>query len=176
MKKVKLIYLVLFICCGYSLSINAQVKLLYHSIGNGSFVISGDKYISSGTIGQNVIGITSNGFHSNNIGFWYQYENIITDIIKSDYTEIPDDFNLFQNYPNPFNPTTTIKYSLPKEIYVNIIIFDILGREVATLFSDTQKAGNHIVEFNASLLSSGVYFYRMKAGEFMTIKKMLLSK
>jgi photosystem II stability/assembly factor-like uncharacterized protein len=85
-------------------------------------------------------------------------------------------FTLEQNYPNPFNPSTKIKFSLPANGHTSLKVYDILGREVSTLLNEEFKAGEHEVEFNAENLPSGVYFYRIKAGEFTDIKKMLLLK
>jgi hypothetical protein len=89
---------------------------------------------------------------------------------------IPKNFTLSQNYPNPFNPSTQITFSLPKASDVKLVVFDILGREVATLVNGFKQAGTHSIEFNASSLSSGVYFYRLESGTFTDTKKMLLLK
>jgi len=91
----------------------------------------------------------------------------------------PETFSLSQNYPNPFNPSTVIKYSIPTDVKsemsnVKIVVYDILGKEVATLVNAEQKAGNYEVTFNASKLSSGVYFYKLKCNEFFNTKKMVL--
>ena len=96
----------------------------------------------------------------------------------------PKEYALFQNYPNPFNPSTTIEYSLPSvetrrgvsSTNVSLIIYDILGREVATLVNQKQKAGNYEVVFNASHLASGTYFYRLVSGDFSKTKKFILLK
>lgn len=89
---------------------------------------------------------------------------------------IADRFILEQNYPNPFNPATYINYSIPSDEFVTIKIFNIIGKEIATLVNSYQKAGNYSVEFNASDLSSGIYFYTISAGSYRTTKKMILSK
>jgi len=93
------------------------------------------------------------------------------------------DFKLFQNYPNPFNPTTVIKYSVPQQTTqrvastnVTLIVYDILGREVATLVNKEQKGGNYEVIFNSKNLSSGLYFYHLQSGSFIESKKMILLK
>jgi hypothetical protein len=86
------------------------------------------------------------------------------------------DYNIEQNYPNPFNPVTTIRYQLPKESNVVIKIFDILGNEIYTLVNEEKPTGIYEVSFNASNLSSGVYFYRINAGDFNSTKKMILIK
>lgn len=88
----------------------------------------------------------------------------------------PKQFALAQNYPNPFNPITMIRYELPERADVTLKVYDILGREVATLVNAGQGQGAYQVPFNASNLASGVYFYRLKAGSFMQTKKMLLVK
>ncbi len=85
-------------------------------------------------------------------------------------------FILSQNYPNPFNPTTTINYAIPKSSFVTIKVYDLLGNEVAALVSGMKASGNYKVEFNASKLSSGVYFYRIQAGSFVKTKKLILLK
>ena len=90
------------------------------------------------------------------------------------YNNIPNENLVSQNFPNPFNPSTQIKYNLPKEGFVMINIYDVLGNEVATLVNEEKTAGSYEIEFNASQLSSGVYFYTLKVGEFIQSKKMIL--
>lgn len=85
-------------------------------------------------------------------------------------------FALQQNYPNPFNPTTTIRYSLPQNSFVSIKVYDIAGKEIATLANEEQSQGNHNIEFNASNLASGIYFYRIQTGNYTDTKKLILLK
>ena len=85
-------------------------------------------------------------------------------------------FSLSQNYPNPFNPVTTIHFMIPKSELVTIKVYDTLGKAVATLVNETKNAGEYNVSFNTSHLASGVYFYRITAGEFIDTKKMVLVK
>jgi len=101
----------------------------------------------------------------------YKYSNEV-------FVEIPglSDFTLYQNYPNPFNPNTKIKYSVPQPSDVNIKVVNILGNEIATLVNKEKPAGSYEVEFDASGIPSGVYFYQLKAGSFVETKKMVLMK
>ena len=95
---------------------------------------------------------------------------------KDELNRIPTNYVLQQNYPNPFNPSTTIKYSIPKQSNVTIKVFDLLGSEVTTLIDREQLRGNYEVEFDGSDLTSGIYFYRLKAGDYVETKKMILLK
>jgi hypothetical protein len=88
----------------------------------------------------------------------------------------PTEFVLEQNYPNPFNPSTVISYRLPVISKVTLKVYDILGREVVTLVNEEQPAGNYEVEFNSKAISSGIYFYTLQAGSFISTKKMILLK
>ncbi|HTP13827.1 MAG TPA: T9SS type A sorting domain-containing protein, partial [Bacteroidota bacterium] len=83
-------------------------------------------------------------------------------------------FALEQNYPNPFNPTTVISYTLPVNSHVTLMVYDVLGREVQTLVNERQDAGSHTVAFAAGALSSGVYFYRLQAGNYVAAKKFIV--
>ncbi len=91
-------------------------------------------------------------------------------------SNIPYTFELNQNYPNPFNPTTQIKYSVAERGNVSLKVYDMLGREVATLVNTTKNAGSYEINFNASSLASGVYIYKIQAGNFIDSKKMMLLK
>ncbi|MDD3558424.1 MAG: T9SS type A sorting domain-containing protein, partial [Melioribacteraceae bacterium] len=89
----------------------------------------------------------------------------------------PEKFHLSQNYPNPFNPSTVIKYSIAgQQEFVTLKVFDVLGREIATLVNKKQSPGNYSVTFDARELSSGVYFYQLTAGKAKETKKMILSR
>ena len=89
---------------------------------------------------------------------------------------VPTAFVLYQNFPNPFNPTTTINFALPKASQVSLKVYDLLGKEVATVVDGFMEAGEQSVPFNASELSSGTYFYCLTAGEFTAVRKMVLLK
>lgn len=105
----------------------------------------------------------------------FQYIWPTTDV-PNDKIQIPSDFVLSQNYPNPFNPSTKIGYNLSTNSFVTLKVYDILGREIETLVNEEKSIGNYEVEFNASNLPSGTYFYRIAAGDFIETKKMILVK
>jgi hypothetical protein len=89
---------------------------------------------------------------------------------------VPKDYKLEQNYPNPFNPETHINYSLPKDGFVNIAVYDVLGNIIQTPVNEYKNAGNYGFVLNSSNLSSGIYFYTLKSGNFANTKKMMLVK
>ncbi len=89
---------------------------------------------------------------------------------------LPSEYSLEQNYPNPFNPTTTIRYSIPENGFVILKIYNAIGQEVVTLINEIKHVGNYNLQFNASSLPSGIYFYQIKAGKFVETKKMILLK
>ena len=105
---------------------------------------------------------------------YYDGEILITDV--GDLPGIVEAYALEQNYPNPFNPSTIIRFSIPEQTNVTLKIFNSVGQEVASLFNGEVSAGNHEVNFNASALSSGVYFYRIQSPSFTETKKMILIK
>lgn len=96
--------------------------------------------------------------------------------VEDNNQAIPNLFTLSQNYPNPFNPYTKIQYSVPTFCKVSLKIFDVLGREVEILIDEEKKPGVYTVEFNANKLASGVYFYQLRAPNFVSTKKLLLLK
>jgi hypothetical protein len=105
-----------------------------------------------------------------------QFTTIRTTSIEQLGSGIPKEFALAQNYPNPFNPTTTISFSLPSKSFVLLKVFDIMGKEVATLVNEEMSAGSYSQLWNAVSMSSGIYFYRLQAGSLTEIKKLILFK
>ena len=101
--------------------------------------------------------------------------NSIIDV-KQVGTEIPSKYSMKQNYPNPFNPVTKISFDIPKKSFVSLKIYDILGKEIKTLVSEEKSAGKYIVDFDASYLSSGVYFYKLESGSFAETRRMIVLK
>jgi len=91
-------------------------------------------------------------------------------------TELPTEYSLLQNYPNPFNPTTTIQFAIPKDEYVKLVVYDITGKVVKELVNGYKSAGRYNVEFNASGYASGMYYYKIEAGAYKNVQKMMLMK
>ncbi|MBU0472967.1 MAG: CotH kinase family protein [Bacteroidetes bacterium] len=100
----------------------------------------------------------------------------VTSVEENEYTSIPQNYSLSQNYPNPFNPSTVISYRLPVASKITLKVYDVLGREVASLVNKVQPAGNYSITWDASQNTSGVYFYRMQTGIFNKTKKLVLMK
>lgn len=116
------------------------------------------------------------GAHPTVVGGQGLFEYTFTGVGVGNNNGVPDKFSLSQNYPNPFNPVTTINYELPTVNYVSIKVFDLSGKEIASLVNETKSAGSYSVNFDAGKLSSGVYVYKISAGEFNAEKKMILVK
>jgi hypothetical protein len=102
--------------------------------------------------------------------------NIVTEVNENSFSETPSDFVLKQNYPNPFNPGTHISWRSPMGSWQTLKVYDLLGREVATLVDEYKRAGSYQIEFDASGLPSGIYFYKLQAGSFIQTKKMIVIK
>ena len=109
-------------------------------------------------------------------GVWRRSLSELTTSVKQINSDSPVCFTLNQNYPNPFNPTTIIKYQIPKSSFVSVKVYDLLGNEIATLVNKEQTAGSYEVEFAASGLSAGIYFYRLRTDNYGQTKKMILLK
>jgi subtilisin-like proprotein convertase family protein len=109
------------------------------------------------------------------VGWGLRFNGAVTNI-EPISGNIPNKFQLYQNYPNPFNPATTVRFDLAKNSDVKIKIYDILGRDVKTLVNEFKNAGTYEVKFDASNIASGTYFYKIEAGDFVDIKKMVLVK
>jgi hypothetical protein len=124
-----------------------EFRLYRKALANGDISYSYNKDVACGLI----VGLTNQG-------------------------SVPDKYQLLQNYPNPFNPVTKISYALPKNGYVLLKVYDMLGREVITLVNEVKTAGNYTVDFNAENLTSGAYFYRFESNGFTDTKKMLIIK
>ncbi len=101
----------------------------------------------------------------------YEYSNVVEASINA-----PNKFELAQNFPNPFNPTTKISFSVPSNSNVKLTVYNLLGQEITTLVNGFMKAGSHTVEFNATNMNSGLYFYKLESNGLTQVKKMMLLK
>jgi|WetSurMetagenome_2_1015567.scaffolds.fasta_scaffold31945_2 hypothetical protein len=165
--------------------INSRVKTYYSSYSNPSTGGGSDISKFAKNIGYLYYNHNYCGIHAQDYTYVWLMGGVVngqvfgdttltnTNIIK---TIVPDKFALFQNYPNPFNPKTSIKYSVPSIQYIRLNIYDILGKEVATLVNEKQSPGTYEVLFDGSMSPSGVYFYKLTAGDFSETKKMLMIK
>jgi len=115
------------------------------------------------------------GFDGANKKLYFDRYGAITRVSNNE-TVVPEKYSLGQNYPNPFNPETKIDFTIPKNSFVSIKIYDITGKEISTLVNTDMKKGSYTVDFNASNISTGVYFYKITSGSFTDTKKMILIK
>ena len=157
------------------------VTVRYNSSGNAEWIARYSTIDSSSTYPE--------GIEIDDVGNVYvvgksrrQYANTlikyvqITTSVNKDESRIPSSFSLLQNYPNPFNPATVISFELPVTSNVSLKIYDLLGREVADLVNEIRSAGSYKAQWNAANMPSGVYFYRLQAGEYVETKKLVLMK
>lgn len=153
----------------------SQNQIPYGVISSGGGKVSGTTNIVTFSLGEPVIGKVAGSTNIAVIGFWDVYQQELLTTVE-DEKPLPIEFKLEQNYPNPFNPSTRITYHLPKTANVELKVYDVLGNEIATLVDEVKPAGYYEVEFDASLISSGVYIYKIIAGDYSYSRKMILLK
>jgi len=125
--------------------------------------------------GNNFFGASSsNEFYVDN--YYYNPDTSWVTGVTQNGNNVPSEYALSQNYPNPFNPSTKINFAIPTTGLVTMKVYDVLGKEVATLINEVKNPGNYIVEFDGSNLSSGAYFYKLQVGDFSSVKRMVLVK
>ena len=161
--KMTLILFVLSYLLSFSQHLEAQIVIPHSILSSGGGVASNGRYQIVGTVGQPMVGVIGNSTHTSSTGFWSFSIHLITSVEQIPGTVIPKEFHLAQNYPNPFNPSTTIQFALPGQAEVTIRLYDLLGREVATLVNEEYQPGEYKLLFEAGELASGVYFYRIRA-------------
>ena len=157
-------------CLAYNGVASNYVGVFYEGLFPGGFVAG--KVVNIGVPFESIYpDSVRNLFMGRVVAFFEKPTNA-----KQTRESLPTNFSLFQNYPNPFNPTTTIRYQLSGESKLTLRIFDPLGQVVATLIDGIVQAGEHVAVFDGKSLASGVYFYRLQAGEFAETRKMILTK
>ncbi|MFA6598371.1 MAG: SBBP repeat-containing protein [Ignavibacteriaceae bacterium] len=170
-----------------SLGINDIFIAKYDNAGNfiwarqagGPYIDDGKGISVSESGGVFVTGMygSNTKFDGVDLNYWGGYvTKLSTATGVNDKTEQPTAFMLSQNYPNPFNPSTVINYQLAVSSYVTLKVYDVLGNEAATLVNEVKQAGKYDVEFNAKNLTSGIYFYQLKAGSYSATNKLILMK
>ncbi len=160
--------------CRWKIFPTASVKSLYSLYSD--LLEQGSYFVSATGISSDGRYITGYGYNSQTgkTEAFLLDTQATTDI--SDRSQIPAEFKLYQNYPNPFNPSTVIKFSIPYQSYVTLKVYDLLGKEIVTLLSEKLSAGEYQMDFTAENLQSGLYFYKLTAGNFNEVKKMILMK
>lgn len=180
MKSKVFILFLFFIFLLFNLVFGAGEKIPWWSVnGGGNIYSSSTNYKLCGSIGQSVTGEAVGTYH-NYAGFWTPWV-VATDVEEEKQVAVPKEFSLSQNYPNPFNPHTVIEYALPKESKVKIVVYNILGQKVRVLKDEIEKEGYKRViwdgrDDSGSEVASGIYFYRIVAGDFVKAKKMMMVK
>ena len=127
-------------------------------------------------VGTNKVRFVAKSGFGNNLYIDNITSGTATGVGGTPITLLPEKYSLEQNYPNPFNPTTTISFSTPKQGLVTLKVYDVLGKEIATLVNGIKPAGIYNVDFDASNFASGAYFYKLETAEFTDIKRMILIK
>jgi hypothetical protein len=171
--KITIIFISFAVALILTEKVMAQYAIKQSVLGNGGTALNNGGHRLVGTVGQPGIGRVSSAIDIHKAGFWYQAGNVVTSI-ESMSNFLPDEFSLEQNFPNPFNPSTTIEFSLPKPAFVTLKVYNLLGEEVATLVAEQRPAGIHRFYWNVRGLASGVYLYRLEAGNYVQSKKLIL--
>jgi photosystem II stability/assembly factor-like uncharacterized protein len=156
-----------------------NIGSVFCSTNNGADWLDASSGLPHDSVNFGVNSLTLNGTNllvgTNTKGIWSRPLSELTGVSKEEI-KLPKDFILSQNYPNPFNPGTIISYSLPSSSNIKVIVYNSLGQTIKTLESGYKTAGNYSIYFNASNLPSGIYFYKLEAGQFTQTKKMILLK
>lgn len=170
--------------CACGVEANGQL-MRFGAAGASSGIARGEKFGMRSLVGQASAGIPVNDNLRHGVGFWFADPEIkipnSTEDTETEPLDLPARFELHQNYPNPFNPTTTIEFDLPVAATVRVEVFNILGQRMAMLVNELRAAGRHKVTWNArddagGQASSGVYVYRIVAGDYVRTRTMTLVK
>lgn len=167
--KISMIFILLILSSTY-----AQYQLSRSVIAGGGAKMIGAQNAVQGTIGQTFVGRAC-GTYCIGSGFWYDFPAQESRILPA-ADELPREFRLEQNYPNPFNPSTIIRFALPQQVYLSLKLYDLLGREIKSLAEGEFPAGCYNILLESHGLTSGSYFYRLQAGNFVAQRRLLLLK
>ena len=172
--QIKTLFPALILVSNVVLSQNASIT--WYSLDMGYGELKGGNTAIQSVIGQSFIGIMQHDNTQVISGFFADtlFGGTLVDV--KNVAGLPSHFSLDQNYPNPFNPSTTIHFELPKESHITLKVYNMLGQEVLTVLDEEKVAGRYDVRIDGSSLSSGVYFYRLVAGDYISVKKFVLLK
>jgi hypothetical protein len=168
--------IVMFVILLFFQSASAQYAIPRSVFGSGGASLSSSTNKLVGTLGQPLIGTMSGTSNRHFAGFWYAQGYQLTSVEEKPAEELPVEYQLQQNYPNPFNPSTTIRFSLPQRSHVTLKVFDVLGKEVATLVDAEMEAGEHSIPFTAEGIHGGVYIVQMSADKVIQRVSIVLVK
>ena len=172
----KTIYIILLLLASAAPAL-AQFAVRGLNTTGGSGVLTGSDFTVAVTLGQAVAGTSSNADFSAAFGAGAPGGTTPTGVeVAPVDAEVPGEFRLDQNYPNPFNPETTIAFTLPRAGHVTLAVYNALGQQVAVLAAEARPAGRYEATWNAVGLPSGLYFYQMRADDFLAVRKMVLIK
>jgi hypothetical protein len=183
MSKYLLILVGVFLALGQSVDqTNAQVLMPAYVTGAGASQTSDGQLAIVGTFGQPMVGAVGNNSQMHRAGFWIRIASgLPSSVERLEGSELPRDYKLDGNYPNPFNPTTTIRFSIPEQAPVRLVVYDMLGKVVAVLADKEMAAGEYRVSWDArdgvgNSVSSGSYLYRLESTNYASVKVMTLLK
>jgi hypothetical protein len=180
----KIIFILICICLIISLASSSSraYQISRNTLNQGGAVwLPQSSFKLCSSAGQYLAGMQTGASMRVHAGFWNPWVSWVVDVKEEDYSLQPIRFDLKQNYPNPFNPITVVEYTLPKSSQVRIQIYNILGQRVRLLVDEWQETGGKKVEWDGKdddgiEVGSGIYFYRVTAGDFVDCKKMTLIK
>lgn len=175
MRKLFVKYIIILVLSALT-PLYAQYQMHGSAISSGGGPSSGTSYSLGSTLGESLTGPSSNTANRLYTGFWYVLSQNAVSGIEEGENGLPKEYKLEQNYPNPFNPSTVIKYQLPFSGQVTIKIYNVLGKEVATIIDGEKEAGYHQIEFSGAKLASGIYIYRLETANYISVMKMILMK
>jgi len=166
--------LLIFMLALFSYESVSQYNINASVLGGGGGVIEGNGFRVVSTLGQTFVGSTVSTGLRLHTGIWHQYD-IVTSVQRVT-DERPSEYRLEQNYPNPFNPSTTIGFALKEQSDVVLVVYNVLGQKVLELVNEELSAGRYEIYFDAGSLPSGIYIYRITAGNYAAVKRMILLK
>jgi hypothetical protein len=151
---------------------NTQTTVARYVLSNGALNTSGGTKVVRGTVGQPAAGAVVGPTRDAQVGFWYVFKGEVIGVNNLP-TQLPTTFRLLQNHPNPVRSQTTIRFDIPEQSHAKLRIFDIQGRVVTTLLDESLSPGEYSILLRPTNLAAGIYWYRLEAGNFVQIRKLI---